>query len=50
MFASTPSPFFSDQAFYVSITYVDIGSLNNTFDKYLNHILVEFEQNRKNHF
>ena len=40
---------FSDRAFYVTIADVDIGSLktlHTLFDKYLDHMLVKFEQNR----
>ena len=40
---------FSDRAFYVTIADVDIESLkslNVLFDKYLDHMLVIFEQNR----
>ena len=40
---------FSDRIFYVTITDADIGSLkslNTLFDKYLDHMLVKFEQNR----
>ena len=40
---------FSDRAFYVTIAYTDIGSLKSLytlFDKYLDHMLVKFEQNR----
>ena len=40
---------FSDRAFQVTIAYADLGSLQSLhtlFDKYLNHMLVEFEQNR----
>ena len=39
----------SDRAFYATIADVDIGSLKSLhtlFDKYLNHMLVKFEQNR----
>ena len=39
---------FSDQAFYVTIADVDTGSLKSphtVFDKYLDPILVKFEQN-----
>ena len=38
-----------DRAFYVTITDADNGrqkSLHTLFDKYLNHMLVTFEQNR----
>ena len=41
--------FFSNRAFYVTITDADIESLNSLhtlFDKYLDHMLVKFEQNR----
>ena len=40
---------FSDRAFYVIIADADIGSLKSLhklFDKYLDHMLVKFEQNR----
>ena len=40
---------FSDRTFYVTITDADIGSLkslNTLFDKYLDYMLVQFEQNR----
>ena len=40
---------FSDRAFYVTIADADIGrlkSLYTLFDKYLDHMLVKFEQNR----
>ena len=40
---------FSDRAFYVTIADADIGSLKSLhtlFDKYLDHMLVRFEQNR----
>ena len=40
---------FSDRAFYVTIADAEIGSLKSlrtSFDKYLGHMLVEFEQNR----
>ena len=40
---------FSDQVFYVTIADADIGSLkclNKFFGKYLDHMLVIFEQNR----
>ena len=40
---------FSDWAFYVTIADADIGSLKSLhtlFDKYLDHMLVKFEQNR----
>ena len=39
----------SDQAFYVTIADADIGSLKSLhtlFDKYLEQMLVKFEQNR----
>ena len=39
----------SDRIFYVTNAGVDIGSLKSLytlFDKYLDHMLVEFEQNR----
>ena len=39
---------FPDRAFYVTIADADIGSLKSLhilFDKYLDHILVKFEQN-----
>ena len=39
---------FSDRAFYVTIADADIGSLKSfhkLFDKYLDHLLVKFEQN-----
>ena len=39
---------FSDRAFYVTIADIDIGSLKSfyaLFGKYLDHILVKFEQN-----
>ena len=39
----------SDRAFYVTIADADIGSqksLHTLFDKYLVHMLVQFEQNR----
>ena len=38
---------FSDQAFYVTISDADIGSLKSLhtlFDKYLDHMLVTFDQ------
>ena len=41
--------FFPDGAFYVTIADADIGSLKSLhtlFDKYLDHMLVKFEQNR----
>ena len=40
---------FSDRSFYVTIADTDFGSLKSVhtlFDKYLDHMLVEFEQNR----
>ena len=40
----------SELAFYVTIADADIGSLKSYhtfFDKYLDHILIKFEQNRK---
>ena len=40
---------FTDWAFYVTIADADIGilkSLHTLFDKYLDHMLVKFEQNR----
>ena len=40
---------FSNRAFYVTIDDADIGnlkSLHTLFDKYLDHMLVKFEQNR----
>ena len=40
---------FSDRAFYVPIANADIGSLKSLhtlFDRYLDHVLVKFEQNR----
>ena len=40
---------FSDRAFYVTIADPDVGSLKSLhtlFDKYLDHMLVKFEQNR----
>ena len=40
---------FSDQVFNVTIADADIGSLKSLhtlFDKYLDHMLVKFEQNR----
>ena len=40
---------FSDRAVYVTIADADIGSLKSLhtlFDKYLDHMLVCFEQNR----
>ena len=39
---------FSDRAFYVTITDADIVSLKSLhilFDKYVDHMLVKFEQN-----
>ena len=39
----------SDRIFYVTITDADIGSvksLHTLFDKYIDHMLVKFEQNR----
>ena len=48
-FAKIAKNWFSDRAFYVTITDVDIGSpksLHTLFDKYLDHMLVKFEQNR----
>ena len=39
-----------DRACYVTIADADIGSLKSLhtlFDKYLDHMLVKFEQNRK---
>ena len=39
---------FSARVFYIIIAYADIGSLNSLhtlFDKYLDHMLVKFEQN-----
>ena len=39
----------SDRAFYVTIADADIGSLKSLhklFNKYLDHMLVKFEQNR----
>ena len=39
---------FSGQAFYVTIADADIGSLKSLhtlFDKYLDHMLVEFDHN-----
>ena len=40
---------FSDRIFYASITVADIvslKSLHTLFDKYLDHMLFKFEQNR----
>ena len=40
---------FSDRGFYVTIADADIESLKSLhtlFDKYLDHMLVKFEQNR----
>ena len=40
---------FSDRAFYVTITDPNIGSLKSLhtlFGKYLDHMLVKYEQNR----
>ena len=40
---------FSNRVLYVTITDADIESLNSfhtLFDKYLDHMLVKFEQNR----
>ena len=40
---------FSDRVFHVTIADADIGSLKSLhtlFDKYLDHMLVKFEQNR----
>ena len=40
---------FSDRGFYVTIADADFGrlkSLHTLFDKYLDHMLVKFEQNR----
>ena len=40
---------FSDRVFYVTIADAEIGSLKSLhtlFDKYLDHMLVKFEQNR----
>ena len=40
---------FSDRVFYITIADADIGSLKSLhrlFDKYLGHMLMEFEQNR----
>ena len=42
----------SDRAFYFTIADADIGSLKSlhtllVFDKYLDHMLVKFEQNRR---
>ena len=39
---------FSDQVFYVTIADADIGSksLKALFDKYLDHMLVKFKENR----
>ena len=40
---------FLDQVFYVTIIDADTGSLNSLhklFDKYLDHMLVKFGQNR----
>ena len=40
---------FSDRVFYINIADADIGSfksLHTLFDKYFDHILVKFEQNR----
>ena len=40
---------FSDRAFHVTIADADIGSLKSLhtlFDKYLDHMLVKYEQNR----
>ena len=39
----------SDREFYVAIVDADMGSLKSfhtLFDKYLDHMLVKFEQNR----
>ena len=41
----------SDRTFYVTITDADIGSLKSLhtlglFDKYLDHMMVKFDQNR----
>ena len=43
---------FTDMAFYVAIAFADadiksLKSLHTLFDKYLDHMLVTFEQNRK---
>ena len=41
---------FSDRAFYITNTDAEIGSLKSLrtlFDKYLDHMQVKFEQNRK---
>ena len=40
---------FSARVFYITIANADIGSLkflHTLFDKYLDHMLVKFEQNR----
>ena len=47
--ANTAKKWFSDRAVYVTIADADIGSLKSLhtlFDKYLDHMLVKFEQNR----
>ena len=45
----TVKNWFSEWIFYVTIADADIGSLKSLhtlFDKYLDHMLVKFEQNR----
>ena len=45
----TAKNWFSDWVFYYTIANADIGSLKSLhilFDKYLDHMLVKFEQNR----
>ena len=45
----TAQKWFSDRTFYVTITDADfriLKSLHTLFDKYLDHELVKFEQNR----
>ena len=44
----TAKDWFSDRVFYITIADADIGSpksLHTLFDKYLDHMLVRFEQN-----
>ena len=50
---STAKIGFSDQVFYVTIDDADIGSLKSLhtlFDKHLDHMRVNFEQNRMDRY
>ena len=49
LMANLPLKLFSDRGFYVTIADADIESLKSLytlFDKYLDHVLLKFEQNR----